>query len=74
MISILSFLLASYIMIAVSYTCESMLNKEMCIKCWYLGFIGVIYCLSICWIYFPCDLGHKLYKKLDNHETLDSKR
>lgn len=63
MITIISlFFFASYIMLACSYTFEEFLNKEECKKYWYIALFAFIWCLLICWIYFPCDLGSKLYK------------
>jgi hypothetical protein len=64
MISILVFLYASYIMIALSYTLEAFLNKEACKKYWYLALFAIIWCVLISLFYFPCDLGAKLYNKL----------
>lgn len=64
MISILVFLYVSYIMLALSYTLEAILNKEACKKYWYLALLSIIWCVLISWFYFPCDLGQKLYKKL----------
>lgn len=64
MFSILSFIFASYIMLAFSYTLEAFLNKEACIKHWYIALFAIIWCVLISWCYFPCDLGAKLYKKL----------
>ena len=64
MISILVFLFASYIMLAFSYTFEALMNKEECVKYWYLALPAIIWCVLISWFYFPCDLGAKLYKKL----------
>lgn len=61
---ILLFFFASYIMLAFSYTLEAFLNKEECIKHWYIALFAFIWCLLIFLIYFPCDLGFKLYKKL----------
>lgn len=60
---ILLFFFASYIMIAFSYTLEVVLNKEECIKHWYIALFAIIWCVLIGWFYFPCDLGAKLYKK-----------
>ena len=65
MITLISlFFFVSYIMLAFSYTLEAFLNKEACIKHWYLALFAFIWCLLIFWIYFPCDLGSKLCKKL----------
>ena len=68
MIGIIYFLFASYIMMAVSYTIESWVNIKNITKYWYLIpfalFWYLLICLLICWFYFPCDVGLKLYKKL----------
>lgn len=64
MITILLFLCTSYIMLALSYTLEAFMNKETCIKYWYIALFSIIWCVLISWFYFPCDLGAKLYKKL----------
>lgn len=64
MISISSFFLASYFMMAVSYTVESWLDTKQCTRYWYLLPFALCWCLLICWIYFPCEVGFKLYKKL----------
>ena len=61
---ILFFFYTSYIMLAFSYTLEAFMNKEACIKHWYITLFAFIWYLLIFWIYFPCDLGSKLYKKL----------
>lgn len=64
MISISVFLFAFYIMLALSYTLEAFMNKETCIKYWYIALFAIIWCVLISWFYFPCDLGSKLYNKL----------
>lgn len=61
---ILFFFFASYVMLAFSYTIEAVQNAEACIKHWYIALFAFIWCILIFWIYFPCDLGMKLYKKL----------
>lgn len=64
MIIILFFLYVSYLILAFNYTVEALLNKEACRKYWYLTPLAIIWCILISWIYFPYDLGAKLYKKL----------
>ena len=64
MIEINSFLLAAYLMMAVSYTIESLVDEKQCIRYWYLLPFVFCWCLFVCWFYFPCDVGFKLYKKL----------
>jgi hypothetical protein len=68
MITIISlFFYASYIMLACSYTFEAFIDKEACkeacAKYWYLSLFAFIWWVLISLIYFPCDLGSKLYKK-----------
>jgi hypothetical protein len=66
---ILLFFFASYIMIACSYTFEACIYKEACkeacAKYWYLSLFAFIWWVLISLIYFPYDLGSKLYKKLN---------
>ena len=65
MITLISlFFFASYIMLACSYTFEAFIDEEACEKYWYLALFAFIWCVLISWIYFPCDLGSKLYRKL----------
>jgi hypothetical protein len=65
MVTIISlFFFASYIMLAFTYTLEVVFNKEECIEHWYIALFAFMWCVLIFWIYFPCDLGSKLYKKL----------
>ena len=66
MIGITSFLLASYLMIAMSYTFEAFINKKACEKYWYFFPVVLLWCIVVGLIYFPCDLGAKLYKKLND--------
>lgn len=68
MIEINSFLLAVYLMIAVTYTCTTLINKEVCKKYWYLSLIAIIWCALISLCYFPVDLGYKLSKKLNDEQ------
>jgi hypothetical protein len=67
--SILIFLCASYVMLAFSYTLEATINKDVCIKYWYLVPLVIIWCVVISWFYFPNDLGAKLYKKLNESKN-----
>lgn len=62
---ILIFLYVSYIMLSCSYTFEAWINKDAYVKYWYFVPFALIWCVLISWIYFPCDLGAKLYKKLN---------
>jgi hypothetical protein len=65
MVTIISlFFFAAYIMLAFTYTLEVVFNKEECIEHWYIALFAFMWCVLIFWIYFPCDLGSKLYKKL----------
>ena len=64
MINILYFFLASYLMMASSYTFESFIDKDKFKEYWYFIPFVFFWCLVICWIYFPFDLGQKLFKKL----------
>jgi hypothetical protein len=70
---IISFLLASYLMIAVSYTLESWIDVNESVRYWYLLPFVFFWCLLICWVYFPCDVGFKLYKKLNDEEKEENK-
>lgn len=65
MIEMTSFLVASYLTIALSYTIASWIDVKYITKYWYLLLLGFCWCLSVCWFYFPCDVGFKLYKKLN---------
>ena len=69
MITISIFFYAAYFMLTCSYTLEAFLNKEACEKYWYLALFAIIWRILISWIYFPCDLGSKLYKKLSSYEN-----
>lgn len=69
MIEITTFLLASYLMMAVSYTLATWLNATNITKYWYILPFDFCICLSVCWFYFPCDVGFKLYKKLNDEEN-----
>ena len=62
---ILLFFFVSYIIIACSYTFEACIDEEAFTTYWYLALFAIIWCVLIGWIYFPCDLGMKLYKKLN---------
>jgi hypothetical protein len=62
---ILIFLYVSYTMLSCSYTFEAWINKDACVKYWYLFPLVYIFCILFSWLYFPCDLGAKLYKKLN---------
>ena len=66
MISIPIFLLASYLMLAGSYTIGSWLSMKQLDKYWYLFPFVLCWCLLICWFYFPCEVGYKLYKLLND--------
>jgi hypothetical protein len=71
MISISSFFLVSYLMMAGCYTFEAAINKDKLNKYWYMLPFVVCWCLLMCWFYFPCEVGFKLYKKLN--DTNDKK-
>jgi hypothetical protein len=58
--------LGVYVMLACSYTLESFLNKKLFTKYWYAVPFVILWCIITCLIYFPCDLGAKLYKKLND--------
>lgn len=66
MIGISSFLLASYLMMAAAYTFEAVINKDKINEHPYLIQLAFIWCLLICWFYFPFDAGMKFYKKLND--------
>jgi hypothetical protein len=66
MISISVFLVASYLMMAMSYTITAWLDTEQCTRYWYLLPFSFGWCILICWFYFPCEVGLKLYKKLND--------
>lgn len=57
--------LGIYVMLACSYTLESFLNEKMLTKYWYAVPLVILLCIMTCWLYFPCDLGMKLYRKLN---------
>lgn len=69
MIEITSFFLASYLVMASLYTFESVINNKIIKKYWYLAPFIIFGCLFFSWIYFPYDIGPKLYKKLNEEET-----
>lgn len=62
---ILIFLYVSYIMLSCCYTFEAFINEKALTKYWYLFPLVIIWCIVVSWIYFPCNLGAKLYKKLN---------
>lgn len=62
---ILIFLYASYIMLSYSYTFEGFMNEKLITKYWYLFPLVFVLCIAGGWLYFPCDVGAKLYKKLN---------
>jgi hypothetical protein len=66
MISILSFLLASYLMMALSYTIAAWLDAKQRTRYWYLLPFALGWCILICWFYFPCEVGFNLYEKLND--------
>lgn len=69
MIEITSFFLASYLVMASLYTFESVINNDKINKHWYLAPFILVVCLFFSWIYFPYDIGPKLYKKLNEEKT-----
>ena len=70
---ITAFLLASYLVIASLYTFESVINNNKINKYWYLAPFVLLVCLFFCWIYFPYDIGPKLYKKLNENEEKEKR-
>lgn len=70
---ITAFLLASYLVIASLYTFESVMSNDKNNKYWYLAPFVLLGCLFFCWIYFPYDIGPKLYKKLNDEEKEENK-
>lgn len=64
MIYILIFFFASYLMMATAYTFEGLMDKDKIIEYPYLVPFAFIWCLLICWFYFPFDVGMKFYKKI----------
>jgi hypothetical protein len=58
-------LYASYIMLSCSYTFESFLSEKLLTKYWYLFPLVFVLCIAGGWLYFPGDVGAKLYKKLN---------
>lgn len=58
--------LSIYVMLACSYTIESFINVKLVTKYWYVFPFVLLWCIMIGWIYFPCDLGFKLNKKLND--------
>lgn len=69
MISVSSFLLSSYLMMALSYTIASWIDAKQCVRHWYMLPFVLGWCISICWFYFPCEVGFKLYKKLNDKKN-----
>ena len=65
------FLLSAYLIIASNYTLASLLDTLQYSKYWYLLPIALCGSLLLGWFYFPCDVGFKLYKKLN--DTNDTK-
>lgn len=57
------FLLVSYLMMASVYTFVSLIDKDKVKKYWYVAPFVFYWCLTICWFYFPINLGYKLSKK-----------
>lgn len=66
---ILIILYASYIMLSCSYTLEEFINEKVLSKYWYLFPLILVFCIATSWIYFPCDLGVKLHKKLNESKN-----
>lgn len=62
---ILFFFFVEYVIFSLIYTLETALNKPHVKKRWYVSLLIVIWCVLMSWIYFPCDLSLKLYKKLN---------
>lgn len=69
MIEITVFFLVLYLILACFYTFEAVINKDKINEHCYAAPIALFWCLLICWFYFPCDIGPKLYKKLNEKET-----
>ena len=61
-------LLVSYLIVASIYTFESVINNNKIKKYRYLAPFIILVCLFFSWIYFPFDIGPKLYKKLNEEE------
>jgi hypothetical protein len=66
MIGISCFFLASYLMMALSYTIAAWLDAKQRTRYWYLLPFALGWCILICWFYFPCEVGFNLYEKLND--------
>lgn len=51
-------------MMATAYTFEALIDKDKIIEYPYLVPFTFLWCLLICWFYFPFDVGMKFYKKI----------